>query len=91
MLTGDGTAAGAAGGDTLGADGAALTGIRLGADGAFTPVPAGGAIIQGQYGTMTIAADGSYSYVRAPGTPGGVSDVFGYQLTDGDGDTSSAT
>src|SRR5205085_2005380 len=30
-------------------------------------------------------------YTRNPGTPGGVSDVFNYTLTDGDGDTSTTT
>ncbi len=47
--------------------------------------------ITGAYGTLTLAADGSYSYVRAAGTPGGVSDTFTYTLTDGDGDTSTTT
>src|SRR5205814_7027506 len=37
---------------------------------------------------LTIHQDGSYSYTRHAGTPGNVSDVFNYQLTDGDGDTS---
>src|SRR3546814_1876542 len=38
-----------------------------------------------------MGADGGYSDVRDPGTPGGVDDVFTYQITDGDGDTSTAT
>ncbi|WP_313805025.1 Ig-like domain-containing protein [Sphingobium sp.] len=46
---------------------------------------------EGTYGTLTLSADGSYSYVRAAGTPGGVSDSFSYTLRDGDGDTSTAT
>ena len=48
-------------------------------------------MLHGTYGTLTMTADGSYSYVRDAGTPGGVSDVFHYTLTDGDGSTSSST
>jgi len=88
VLTGTGTISGAAGADTPGADGASLTGIRgaSGESGFSAP-----GTVQGQYGTLTINAQGGYSYVRNPGTPGGVSDVFTYQITDGDGDTSTAT
>ncbi len=88
VLTGVGTASGAAGADTQGADGASVTGIRAGSEGSFAAV---GAPIDGQYGRLTINADGSYSYTRNPGTPGGVADVFTYRLTDGDGDVSTAT
>ena len=88
VLTGAGTSSGAAGADTPGADDAVLTGIR-GADGEGGFAAPG--TVQGQYGALTIAADGSYTYVRDPGTPGGVDDVFTYQITDGDGDTSTAT
>ncbi len=88
VLTGAGTTSGAAGADTPGADGASLTGIRgAGGEGGFSAP----GTVQGQYGTLTINANGSYTYVRNPGTPGGVNDVFTYQITDGDGDTSTAT
>jgi VCBS repeat-containing protein len=88
VLTGAGTTSGAAGADTPGADGATLTGIRgAGSEGGF----AAPGTVQGQYGVLTIGADGGYSYVRDPGTPGGVDDVFTYQISDGDGDTSTAT
>jgi len=88
VLTGVGTTSGAAGADTPGADGATLTGIRgASGEGGFS-VPG---TVQGQYGTLTINAQGGYTYVRTPGTPGGVNDVFTYQITDGDGDTSTAT
>ena len=46
------------------------------------------AVIQGSFGVLTLAADGSYSYTRNAGTAGGVNDVFTYTLTDGDGDLS---
>ncbi|WP_227340083.1 beta strand repeat-containing protein [Sphingopyxis sp. P8] len=88
VISGTGTTSGAAGADTRGADGATLTGVVAGTGTAFV---APGTAIAGQYGTLTISADGSYSYVRAPNTPGGVTDVFTYRLTDGDGDTSTAT
>ncbi|MBY8826487.1 DUF5801 repeats-in-toxin domain-containing protein, partial [Sphingomonas colocasiae] len=91
VLTGAGTTSGAAGVDTPGADGASLTGIRAGATGNFSTVGASASTITGQYGTLTISANGNYSYVRNPGSPGGVNDVFGYQITDGDGDTSATT
>ncbi len=50
-----------------------------------------GVSIAGQYGTLVLHADGSYTYTRAAGTPGKVDDVFHYTLTDGDGDQSSTT
>ncbi len=88
VVTGIGTASGAAGADTLGADGATVTGIRGSSATTFT---ASGTVIQGQYGTLLMLPSGHYSYVRSAGTPGGVADVFTYQLTDGDGDLSTAT
>ncbi|PRB82896.1 VCBS domain-containing protein [Pseudomonas sp. MYb185] len=88
---------GGAGKDTEGADGATVTSV------VNTPVgePAGTPVavstdgstttINGQYGVLTVEADGSYSYQRNPGTPGGVQDVFSYTLTDSDGDDDTAT
>ncbi|RUV23372.1 Ig-like domain-containing protein, partial [Mesorhizobium sp. M7A.F.Ca.MR.245.00.0.0] len=78
--------------DTKGADGATVVGVQAGntntdVDNAATL----NAPIQGSYGTLTLLADGSYSYVRAAGTPGGVNDVFTYTIKDGDGDTSHTT
>ncbi|MBO9695796.1 MAG: VCBS domain-containing protein, partial [Sphingopyxis sp.] len=88
VITGAGTTSGNAGADTQGADGATLTGVTAGTGTTFV---APGTAIQGQYGTLTLSANGGYSYVRNPGTPGGVNDVFTYRLADGDGDTSTAT
>ena len=88
VLTGADTISGLTGADTLGADGAAISGFRAGASGSFAAV---GSNIAGQYGTLTLGANGSYSYVRNVNTPGGVTDVFTYQLTDTDGDASTAT
>ncbi|SNT12600.1 VCBS repeat-containing protein [Sphingopyxis indica] len=88
VISGEGTDSGAAGADTPGADGVSLTGAAAGTGTTFS---APGTAIHGQYGTLTIDAQGNYSYVRDTNTPGGVSDIFTYQLTDGDGDTSTAT
>ncbi|WP_336985688.1 beta strand repeat-containing protein [Altererythrobacter aquiaggeris] len=88
VMTGAGTVAGAAGADTPGADGARLTSIQYNGN---TVSGTGPLVINGAYGTLTIQPDGGYSYVRAPGTPGGVTDAFTYTLTDGDGDRATAT
>ena len=54
--------------------------------------PVSGATIDGQYGTLTIFADGSYTYkVTAQNLTGNILEEFDYTLTDGDGDTSIAT
>ncbi|MEO8175168.1 MAG: choice-of-anchor K domain-containing protein [Sphingomicrobium sp.] len=91
VMTGAGTVSGAAGADTVGADNAHVTGVHQGTTGGFVAVTGAGATIHGQYGTLTLFADGSYHYTRDAGAPDGVNDVFTYQLTDGDGDTSRAT
>jgi large repetitive protein len=88
VITGIGTISGASGADIQGADGATITGVHSASSNVFTPA---NSAIAGQYGRLLIHADGSYSYTRSAGTPGGVSDIFTYQLTDKDGDTSTAT
>lgn len=90
VMTGAGTTSGAAGADQQGADGAAVSGAS-GSGGNGIAQSDGSFVVSGAYGTLTIAPDGSYDYVRAPGTPGGVTDTFNYTLTDGDGDTASAS
>ena len=94
VITGVGTTSGAAGADTVGADGAQVSGVvssNVPANSDTTLDISGNLQVQGQYGMLTLNADGGYSYVRDAGSPGGVSDVFTYTLTDGDGDTSPAT
>ncbi len=77
--------------DTVGADDATLTSVS-GAGGSDSTFDEGGnLVVNGQYGVLTIDAEGNYSYVRNQGTPGGVTDVFNYTLTDGDGDTTTST
>ncbi|QZD91827.1 VCBS domain-containing protein [Qipengyuania xiapuensis] len=86
VMTGDGTDTGAAGADEEGADGASVTGFS-GTGGSGSA----GDSIDGDYGTLTLEADGSYTYTRFDDAPGGVSDVFEYTLTDADGSTATAT
>ena len=47
--------------------------------------------IQGEFGVLTLNADGSYTYVRDFNTPGGVEEVFNYTIIDQDGSTSTTT
>jgi VCBS repeat-containing protein len=91
VITGSGTTSGAPGADTQGADGASVTAISAGASSDSSFDESGNLVLHGTYGTLTMKADGSYSYVRDAGTPGGVTDTFGYTLTDGDGDSSPST
>ncbi|MEP5938639.1 MAG: DUF5801 repeats-in-toxin domain-containing protein [Erythrobacter sp.] len=76
--------------DISGADGfpedGAVTGFSN-ADGAGEP----GDTLQGEYGTLKLNADGSFSYARDFNTPGGVEESFDYDIVDQDGSTSSAT
>ena len=90
----DGTA------DVFGADGATTTvpaggvvGFKAGSD-TSSPVLTGiGTPIAGSFGTLTLNADGSYSYDGNPNVvpPAGATDVFVYTIKDGDGDTSTTT
>ncbi|MFC4296098.1 Ig-like domain-containing protein [Novosphingobium tardum] len=97
VFTGVGTTSGAAGADVAGADGARVTLVGLIVNGAFVTgsqhfiTPGGSTTIQGQYGVLTLSDDGTYSYTRDAGSPGGVNETFFYRLTDGDGDSSGTT
>ncbi|MGQ7289720.1 DUF5801 repeats-in-toxin domain-containing protein [Vreelandella venusta] len=92
VIGGDGVSQGDVA-DTEGADGAMVTGV------ASDNVPANDAtetdstlVIEGEYGTLTLNADGSYTYVADPNsTNADVQDVFTYTVRDGDGDESTAT
>ena len=78
--------------DVQGADGAVVVGGVAGNTNANLDNPATlAAPIQGAFGKLTLAAGGSYSYTRDPGTAGGVNDVFTYTIKDGDGDLSHTT
>ena len=83
----------ALGNDTLGADRDTLVNA-VSSDNApgnlVTTNPDGSWSVEGKYGTLTIAPDGSYSYVRFNGEPLVATDVFSYTIADKDGDLSSA-
>ena len=92
VLTGVDTAGGDANtmdgvADTAGADG----GLRVVAVGGSPVVSGGTTVIAGSYGTLTLASDGSYSYVPNSGNIAGQQDEFTYTVADADGSTSSAT
>ena len=88
-ITGAGTISGAAGADAV-ADGPARVVEVHGAGGATTE---SGSSFQaaGQYGVLTMDAQGNFNYARNPNTPEGVQDVFGYTIADRNGATSSTT
>jgi hypothetical protein len=88
-VTGTGTLTGTTGADSAGDAPAAIVEVQ-GAGGATTG-GAGSFQAVGQYGVLTMDAQGNYSYVRNAGTPDGVQDVFGYTLADADGTKSSTT
>jgi VCBS repeat-containing protein len=90
VVTGADTTSGSAGADTVGADNAQVTAVS-GAGGSDSTLENGSLVVAGQFGTLTIHADGSYNYVLNQDAPGGSVDTFNYTLTDGDGDTSTAT
>lgn len=69
VFTGIGTTSGSSGADTPGADGAAISGIRLGSASALTTVTAAGVTIPGQYGSLTINSSGAYTYTRSAAHP----------------------
>ncbi|WP_374468158.1 M10 family metallopeptidase C-terminal domain-containing protein [Phenylobacterium sp.] len=55
-----------------------------------TPDAQGRFSVTGQYGVLTVAPNGDYTYTPNAGAPAGVTDGFTYWATDGDGDRSNA-
>jgi hypothetical protein len=91
VLTCAGTISGAAGADLQGADGSLqVVGVAAGNTGADL-VNAGtlGVAIVGAFGTLTLNADGSYSYLHTGA--GGGNDAFTYTIKDADGSLSHTT
>ena len=80
--------------DTIGADTTTspITGVVAGGD---IGIASGGvgSDITGEFGTLNISADGSYTYTNTstPSTVDGTTDTFTYTITDGDGDTATST
>ncbi|RST30036.1 hypothetical protein HMF7854_03735 [Sphingomonas ginkgonis] len=82
--------------DTAGADGlkagGAVVSAAAGGGSAISVGGSGGTVIAGQYGTLTIFADGHYAYQSNPNSVSAtVVDHFTYTMRDGDGDPSTAT
>ncbi|MBZ9740937.1 MULTISPECIES: Ig-like domain-containing protein, partial [unclassified Mesorhizobium] len=90
VITGLGSDGDAAGADTKGADGASVSGVT---GAGATTVVGGDFHVVGQYGTLTLSPDGTYSYVANSNISNAspVTDTFTYTLKDGDGDTSQTT
>ena len=81
--------------DIAGADVATVTAVRTGAEDASGTTGTIGAALQGTYGTLTLGADGQYTYsltADMSGLDDGESrtDTFTYTITDGDGETDAA-
>ncbi|MEC9268491.1 MAG: Ig-like domain-containing protein [Pseudomonadota bacterium] len=83
------------GNDVAGADGASVTSFTYTDVNGDTQTGVVGQEVQTEYGTLTVQADGSYSYTSntSVDNPNGaaVTDAITYTITDADGDTSSAT
>ncbi|MDH3997372.1 MAG: Ig-like domain-containing protein, partial [Desulfuromonadales bacterium] len=84
------------GNDILGADGptpgGAVVGVAAGNDPSSPVSGQTGSSIAGTYGTLTLNADGSYSYESTPNAVNGnAQDVFVYTIQDGDNDLSTTT
>ena len=79
------------GADAKGADGASVSAIKFSLATVNIFDVNGNLVINGDFGVLSIKADGSYSYARTPGAGGGKSDTFTYTLKDSDGDIATAT
>ncbi|MER8434730.1 beta strand repeat-containing protein, partial [Mesorhizobium caraganae] len=84
--------------DVFGADGAAagggVVGVRVAGGDTTTAVTTGiNTTINGSFGTLTLQANGTYSYDGLPNVvpPAGATDTFVYTIMDGDGDLSTTT
>ena len=81
--------------DVPGADrtGSPITGVIAGEhlDAPITDGSGVGAVINGQFGTLVLNADGSYVYTANGGLTSNQTEVFTYTLTDADDDTDTAT
>jgi T1SS-143 domain-containing protein len=91
-----GTAAGAANllaNDDLGADGGELVSFAYTDANGQPATAAAGSTVATQFGSLTVGADGTWSYTPgvAANNAGGVEDGFTYTIRDADGDEASAT
>ena len=94
VITGVGTNAGAANADDVGEDlpGRVSAVVSVNEPGNTDQDPSANVFeIDGEFGTLVLNANGSYTYTRFDGAPGNSQDVFTYTLIDADGDTETAT
>jgi VCBS repeat-containing protein len=85
---------GVLGNDTFGADDASLVGVRAAGGDITSDVINSdiGTTIAGEFGTLQLNADGTYTYTStADAITGAENDVFVYTIEDGDGDLSTTT
>lgn len=72
--------------DNLGSEGARVTMVN-----AIVVAAVGSTLIQGQYGTLQIEADGDYRYTSNADAPATATETFVYTVTQPDGDFDTAT
>ncbi|MFC6855975.1 Ig-like domain-containing protein, partial [Marivibrio halodurans] len=78
--------------DDLGADGAEITSFTYTDENGQQQTGTVGQAVDTQYGSLTVHADGNWSYTTNTSVDGdGMHDPFTYVITDGDGDIASAT
>ncbi|AIN59696.1 retention module-containing protein [Pseudomonas soli] len=75
------------------ADGQYVVGVRAGSDTSTSAIGQLGSNVAGQYGYLTLDAQGNATYHANPNSvaPAGATDVFVYTIRDADGDESTTT
>ena len=80
--------------DDVGADGGEITSFTYTDEAGNEQTAEAGSTVDTEHGSLTVNADGSWSFESDPNadhSDGAVSDGFTYTITDGDGDTATAT
>ncbi len=90
VISGLDTTSGPAGKDVEGADGVSITSLASVNNGNSDTNSSGGFTVNGQHGTLQMAADGSYTYTRFSSAVGAGTDTFNYTIADADGDPDTA-
>ncbi len=80
--------------DDVGADGGQITSFTYTDESGNQQTAEAGATVDTEHGSLTVNADGSWSFESDPNadhSDGAVTDGFTYTITDGDGDTATAS
>ncbi len=80
--------------DDVGADGGEITSFTYTDEAGNEQTAEAGSTVDTEHGSLTVNADGSWSFESDPNadhSDGAVSDGFTYTITDGDGDTATAS